>query len=82
MKIEKEISNSNWSKVEERRKNYIHKSLSTKENTISRKGIEHLISSLLNRRQFSYSTKDLVLWAFYCVPCRRRADLKRWMLFD
>ena len=48
MNIEKDIRNSNWSKVEERRKKFVDKSLS--ENKITRKGVDHLISSLLNRR--------------------------------
>ena len=49
MEIEKEIGNSNWSKVEERRQGYIQKSINDT-NTISRKGVDHMIQSLCNRR--------------------------------
>ena len=48
MEIEKEAGNSYWSKVEQRRQNYIQKSLD--ENSITRKGVDHLIQSMLNRR--------------------------------
>jgi len=80
MNIEKDIRNSNWSKVEERRKKFVDKSLS--ENKITRKGVDHLISSLLNRREFKYTNKDLLQWALCCVVCRRKENVKKWMVFE